>query len=121
MIFNSHIQRGFSRANSGLETESKPKSSMGVAIWAAIIASIIRPVVGTVSPVVTSIARISVVTTTMPVTGVTVITTIPIAAISVAVTTPLRYIAIYAIFILRVCRRGSSQRNRKREDERQRQ
>jgi hypothetical protein len=87
----------------------------------ATIASIIRPVIGTVSPVVASIAGISIVTT-ISIAGISIVTTISVAGISpIAITAPLRYIAICAIWILRVCGRGSCQRNRKREDAHQRQ
>jgi hypothetical protein len=89
-------------------------SAVVATIWVAIIASVIRPVVGIIVPssVITSI-RVTIVATIS-------IATVPVATVSVArispiaIATPLRHITVYAA--LRICGWSKRRRYRKRED-----
>jgi hypothetical protein len=89
-------------------------SAVVATIWVAIIASVIRPVVGIIVPssVITSI-RVTIVATIS-------VATVPVATVSVArispiaIATPLRHITVYAA--LRICGWSKRRRYRKRED-----
>jgi hypothetical protein len=83
-------------------------------IWVAVIASVIRPVVGIIVPssVITSI-RVTIVAT-ISVATVSV-ATVSVARISpIAIATPLRHITVYTA--LRICGWSKRRRYRKRED-----
>jgi hypothetical protein len=94
-------------------------SAVVATIWVAIIASVIRPVVGIIVPssVITSI-RVTIVAT-ISVATISV-ATVPVATVSVArispiaIATPLRHITVYAA--LRICGWSKRRRYRKRED-----
>src|SRR5262249_9455426 len=91
-------------AFSVLETEAKPESGMPViiaAIWVAIIASIIRPVV----------VLIIVPSAIVPPIRISIVTTISVARIP---PTPLRQITVCAA--LRVYRSSKRRRHRERQD-----
>jgi hypothetical protein len=84
-------------------------SAVVATIWVAIIASVIRPVVGIIVPssVITSI-RVTIVATIS-------VATISVARISpIAIATPLRHITVYAV--LRICGWSKRRRYRKSED-----
>jgi hypothetical protein len=89
-------------------------SAVVATIWVAIIASVIRPVVGIIVPssVITSI-RVTIVATIS-------VATVPVATVSVArispiaIATPLRHITVYTA--LRICGWSKRRRYRKRED-----
>jgi hypothetical protein len=84
-------------------------SAVVATIWVAIIASVIRPVVGIIVPssVITSI-RVTIVATIS-------VATVSVARISpIAIATPLRHITIYTA--LRICGWSKRRRYRKRED-----
>jgi hypothetical protein len=89
-------------------------SAVVATIWVAIIASVIRPVVGIIVPssVITSI-RVTIVAT-ISVATISV-ATVSVARISpIAIATPLRHITIYTA--LRICGWSKRRRYRKRED-----
>jgi hypothetical protein len=89
-------------------------SAVVATIWVAIIASVIRPVVGIIVPssVITSI-RVTIVAT-ISVATVSV-ATVSVARISpIAIATPLRHITVYTA--LRICGWSKRRRYRKRED-----
>jgi hypothetical protein len=90
-------------------------SAVVATIWVAIIASVIRPVVGIIVPssVITSIRRVTIVAT-ISVATISV-ATVSVARISpIAIATPLRHITIYTA--LRICGWSKRRRYRKRED-----
>jgi hypothetical protein len=89
-------------------------SAVVATIWVAIIASVIRPVVGIIVPssVITSI-RVTIVATVSVAT--VSVATVSVARISpIAIATPLRHIAVYTA--LRICGWSKRRRYRKRED-----